>query len=97
MTRLMKRLRRRGKRLSPTWRMVCYVRSEVYKIIEVVCRNWLTWRARALLYTCLRLMRSSRLPYGLPFESALGKSACSCRKMGVDLSQQAEKEVGNGC
>ena len=97
MTRLMKRLRRRGKRLSPTRRIVCNVRSSVGKIMEVVPRSWFTWRARTLLCTCLHLRKSSRWPYGLPLESALGTSVYPGTQVGVDLSQQAEKEVGNGC
>ena len=66
MTRLMKRLRRRGKRLSPTWRMVFYVRSRVCKIIELVCRYGLIRKAGALMRDVFHLLRAGNSSYGKP-------------------------------
>jgi hypothetical protein len=47
MTRLMKRLRRRGRQARSTWRIVCYSGGEVYVVVELVRRSRPTWKARA--------------------------------------------------
>ena len=48
MTRLMKRLRRRGRQASSTWRIVCDSGGEVCIVVELVRRSRPIRKARAL-------------------------------------------------
>lgn len=49
MTRLMARLRRRGRRVCPTWRIVYFNGSGVCEVVEVARRYRPTRKARALM------------------------------------------------
>ncbi len=49
MTRLMARIRRRGRRVYPTWRIVYYNGCGVCEVVEVVRRYRPTRKARALM------------------------------------------------
>jgi hypothetical protein len=49
-SRLLRRLRRRAKRLSPTWRIVLYDGGGLCKEVEVVRKYRPTRKARALMW-----------------------------------------------